>query len=111
MSTLVPVGRATITAAGGASQALLISNKLCKKYFCVPKSVGAATPAAGTTSITWKPAGGDTITLKQSGIAVNMDPTDLQPFTISCPADAIYFTPSSWTANSSIQIEVYGEVD
>ena len=111
MSTLVCVGRATITAAGGASQAVTINNKLCKKYLVAMRSAGSAAPAAGTTSVTWKPSGGDTITLKQNGIAVNINPTDLQPFTISCPVDAIYMTPSSWTADSAILVEVYGEVD
>lgn len=111
MSTLVPVGRATITAAGGSSQAVTINNKTCRKYWVVMSSVGAAAPAAGTTAVSWKPSAGDTVTMKQGGIAVNVNPTDLQPFTIACPVDAIYFTPSSWTANSALQVQVYGEVD
>jgi len=75
------------------------------------RSTGASAPAAGTTAVTWKPSGGDVITMKQDGLAVNVDPTDLQPFSIGCPVDAVYFTPSSWTVNSAITIDVFAEVD
>lgn len=108
--TVINAGRGTITAAGGPSQAVTITNKMCKQYWFVMRSTGSATPAAGTTAVTWKPSGGDVITMKQEGVAVNVNPTDLQPFGVSCPVDAVYFTPSSWTASSALTVEVFGEV-
>ena len=109
MGDIVNVGRGTITAAGGSLQAIAINNKRCRKYWFLLKSVGSASPAAGTTEVYWKGSGGDVVTMKQDGIAVNLNPTDLQPFTISCPVDEVYMTPSGWTASSAIQVEVFGE--
>lgn len=104
------VGGGVITAAGGSSQAININNKACKSYRVVFRSTGSASPAAGSTSVSWKPAGGDTITLRyDNGVAVNVDPTVLTPFLIGAPVDAIYFTPSSWTASSALTVTVFGE--
>ena len=108
---VIPVGRLEITAAGGASQALTINEKLCRQYFVSFRSTGV-TPLAGTTAVSAKPAGGDTVTLKDSGGAnVNVDPTAPYGFRIQFPLDTLYFTPSSWTASSKLVCEVFGELE
>lgn len=107
---LICVGRGVITASGGASQPVSITNKMSGRYLFVMRSTGASAPEAGTTAVTWKPSGGDVITMKQDGLSVSVNPTDLQPFSINCPVDTVYFTPSSWTANSEITVDVFAEV-
>lgn len=103
------VGYGTITAAGGASQSVQVK-AACPSYSVAFRSTGSASPAAGSTSVSWKPLGGDSITLKyDNGVAVNVDPTSPTPFAISAPLDTLYFTPSSWTANSALFVTVFGE--
>lgn len=110
MTNMTVVGGGTITAGGGSNQQVSINNNGCRSYRISFRSTGAATPAAGSTSVAWKPLGGDTMTLKYSnGVDVNVDPTLPTPLAIGTPLDALFFTPSGWTANSALTVTVFGE--
>lgn len=108
--SIIPVGRLEITASGGSSQALVLSNKMCRQYFFSFRSTGT-TPVAGTTSVSAKSSGGDSVVLRDiNAVAVNVDPTSPSGFSVEFPLDTVYFTPSSWTVGAKLICEAFGEI-
>lgn len=103
------VAKKTIAAAGGA-QTVSVSNTMCKAYHVSFRSI-AETPLAGSTSVEATATGGTKEVVRDaSGVAMNIDPTAPESFTIRQPIESITLTPSSWTADVEIVCEILGEV-
>lgn len=107
---LTHVGSVTITSAGGSAQTLNTSFPLFKKYHFTAKLLSGS-PAAGSTTVFCTTAKGSREQVTYGGSALNIDPTAPASFSIEAPLESVDFTPSGWTADVSIVVTAFAEVD
>ena len=107
---LIPVGRLVLTSGGGSAQTLTMASSLYKKYH-INAELLSGSPAAGTTTVYCTPAGGSREQVTYGGSALNFDPTSPKSFSLNAPIKSVDFTPSGWTANVSIVVTAFAEVD